>query len=106
MSPSVYLLHLAVTHLAQYFEHDLANEFVGDLHGWFPHYPRAEKMVRFSTLTVSTMPTMVASTGSLSVSGVSRALDPCTISTISPCPAPTVSTTTNVRPVETRRSRW
>src|SRR5438067_4842957 len=52
------------------------------------------------------MPMMVASTGSFSVSGVKRALDPCTINTISPCPAPTVSTTTNVRPVPTRRSFW
>src|SRR5262245_31631306 len=67
--------------------------------------PCAEKMVLFSTLTVSTMPTMVASTGSFSVSGVRRALDPCTISTSSPCPAPTASTTTNVRPVVTSRSR-
>src|SRR5262245_17140473 len=52
------------------------------------------------------MPTMAASTGSFSVSGVMRALEPCTISTISPWPAPTVSTTTNVRPVFTSRSRW
>src|SRR5205085_563068 len=44
--------------------------------------------------------------GSLSVSGVKRALDPCTISTISPWPAPTVSTTTKVRPVVTSRSRF
>src|SRR5262245_45151698 len=51
------------------------------------------------------MPTMAASTGSFSVSGVMRALEPCTINTISPWPAPTVSTTTNVRPVLTRRSR-
>src|SRR4051812_10780865 len=70
------------------------------------HYSRAEKMVLFSTFTVSTMPMMVASTGSFSVSGVRRALDPCTINTISPCPAPTVSTTTKVRPVLTSRSRW
>src|SRR4051812_14423872 len=65
----------------------------------------AEKIVLFSTLTVSTMPMMVASTGNFSVSGVRRALEPCTISTISPWPAPTVSTTTNDRPVLTRRSR-
>src|SRR5262245_37989515 len=45
------------------------------------------------------MPMMVASTGNLSVSGVRRALEPCTISTISPWPAPTVSTTTKLRPV-------
>src|SRR5918911_666617 len=49
-------------------------------------------MVLFSTLTVSTMPMMVQSTGSFSVSGVS--------------PAPTVSTTTKVRPVLTSLSRW
>ena len=55
-------------------------------------FMRAEKIVLFSTLTVSTMPMMVASTGSFSVSGVRRALEPCTISTISPWPAPTVST--------------
>src|SRR5262245_26027758 len=55
--------------------------------------------------TVSTMPMIVASTGSFSVSGVKRALEPCTIKTISSCPAPTVSTHTNVRPVPTRRSR-
>src|SRR5437879_5774553 len=48
---------------------------------------------------------MVASTGSFSVSGVRRALEPWTIRTISPWPAPTVSTTTNVRPVVTRRLR-
>ena len=52
------------------------------------------------------MPMMVASTGNFSVSGVRRALEPCTISTVSPSPAPTVSTTTNVRPVLTRRSFW
>src|SRR5262245_38760398 len=63
-------------------------------------------MVRFSTLTLSTMPMMVASTGSFSVSGVRRALEPWTISTSSPCPAPTVSTQTKVRPVPTSRSRW
>src|SRR5262249_21976772 len=51
------------------------------------------------------MPTMVQSTGSFSVSGVSRALDPWTISTSSPWPAPTASTTTKVRPVPARRSR-
>src|SRR5947209_7065273 len=51
------------------------------------------------------MPMIVASTGSFSVSGVRRALEPCTISTISPWPAPTVSTTTNVLPVGTRRAR-
>src|SRR5579884_2570697 len=51
------------------------------------------------------MPMMVASTGSFSVSGVSRALEPWTIKTISPCPAPTVSTTTKLRPVPTSRSR-
>src|SRR5262249_36414476 len=33
------------------------------------------------------------------------ALEPCTSSTISPWPAPTVSTTTKVRPVPMRRSR-
>src|SRR5437763_11232147 len=66
---------------------------------------RAEKMVLFSTLTVSTMPMMVASTGNFSVSGVKRALEPCTISTVSPWPAPTVSTTTKVRPVLTSLSR-
>src|SRR5262249_30430455 len=52
---------------------------------------RAEKTVLFSTRTLSTMPMMVASMGSFSVSGVSRALEPCTISTVSPSPAPTVS---------------
>src|SRR5262245_15457809 len=51
------------------------------------------------------MPMMVQSTGSFSVSGVIRALDPCTISTNSPRPAPTVSTQTKVRPVPTSRSR-
>ena len=49
------------------------------------------------------MPMMVASTGSFSVSGVRRALEPCTISTISPWPAPTVSTQTKVRPVPMSR---
>src|SRR5215470_10646016 len=48
---------------------------------------------------------MAASTGSFSVSGVSRALEPWTISTISPWPAPTVSTTTKVRPMPMSRSR-
>src|SRR5438132_12678962 len=51
------------------------------------------------------MPTMTASTGNFSVSGVMRALEPWTMRTISPWPAPTVSTTTNVRPVETSLSR-
>src|ERR1700736_6042181 len=51
------------------------------------------------------MPIIVASTGSFSVSGVNRALEPCTISTISPCPAPTVSTTTKVLPVPISLSR-
>src|SRR4051812_22676576 len=62
-------------------------------------------MIRFSTFTLSTMPMMVASTGSFSVSGVRRALEPCTISTISPWPAPTVSTTTKLRPVPMSLSR-
>ena len=43
--------------------------------------------------------------GSFSVSGVSRALEPWQIRTISSRPAPSVSTTTNVRPVGTSRSR-
>src|SRR4051794_7030006 len=51
------------------------------------------------------MPMMVASTGSFSVSGVRRALEPWTISTISPWPAPTVSTQTKVRPVLTSLPR-
>src|SRR5438132_1419257 len=51
------------------------------------------------------MPTMTASTGIFSVWGVMRALEPWTIRTISPCPAPTVSTTTKVRPTGMRRSR-
>src|SRR5437660_6747704 len=51
------------------------------------------------------MPTITASTGSFSVSGVMRALEPWTMRTISPWPAPTVSTTTNVRPVVTSLSR-
>jgi hypothetical protein len=55
--------------------------------------------------TVSTSPMTTASTGSFSVSGVRRALDPWQIKTISPSPAPSVSTTTNVRPVGTRRSQ-
>src|SRR5262249_61239196 len=46
-----------------------------------------------------------ASTGSFCVPGVRRALEPCTISTISPCPAPTVSTTTKLRPVPSSLSR-
>src|SRR5262249_42103675 len=46
-----------------------------------------------------------ASTGNFSVSGVRRALEPCTISTICPWPAPTVSTATKLRPVPTSRSR-
>src|SRR5262249_29909930 len=71
----------------------------------YAHQPCAEKIVLFSTLTVSTIPTMVQSTGSFSVSGVRRALEPWTISTVSPWPAPTVSTTTKLRPVPTSRSR-
>src|SRR5437773_9392639 len=51
------------------------------------------------------MPMMQESTGNFSVSGHMRALEPWTISTISSCPAPTVSTQTNVRPVPTNRSR-
>src|SRR5690348_4466532 len=52
------------------------------------------------------MPMITASTGKFLVSGVNRALEPCTISTNSSCPAPTVSTATKVRPVVTSRSRF
>jgi hypothetical protein len=49
------------------------------------------------------MPMMAASTGKFLVSGVSRALEPCTISTNSSWPAPTVSTATKVRRVDAVR---
>ena len=48
---------------------------------------------------------MTVSIGRFLVSGVSRALEPCVISTNSPSPAPTVSTATNVRPVVTSDGR-
>ena len=67
--------------------------------------PRAEKIARPPMSTVSTSPITTASIGSFSVSGVSRALEPWQIRTISSSPAPSVSTTTNVRPVGTSRSR-
>ena len=96
---------LAVAHAGQDFLHDAADQFIGDLHahgcvsvalaviGYHDLLICGPgKIVLFSTFTVSTMPMMVASTGNFSVSGVRRALEPCTISTISPSPAPTVST--------------
>ena len=63
-------------------------------------YAAAEK-----TMGLESLVALVASTGSFSVSGVRRALEPCTIRTVSPSPAPTVSTQTKVRPVPTMRSR-
>src|SRR5262249_23924261 len=80
-------------------QHHLARGAADADHARSSAIARAEKIVLFSTRTLSTMPMMVASTGSFSVSGVRRALEPCTISTVSPSPAPTVSTQTNVRPV-------
>src|SRR5208283_5402474 len=59
-----------------------------------------------STSTVSTMPTMTASTGASFVAGVRRAELPCVNSTHSPIPAPTLSTATTELPeISSRPSR-
>src|SRR5580704_7544709 len=103
------------TQLGEHLLHDLPNGlFVGLNHGLFfftrrrqgmilltqrPEFARALKMVLEPTCIWSTMPITAASIGSCLVSGVKRALEPCTHSTTSPSPAPTVSTATNVRPV-------
>ena len=48
---------------------------------------------------------ITVSTGRFFVSGVKRALEPWVMSTISPSPAPTVSTATSTRPLVTRLLR-
>src|SRR5262249_47049738 len=103
-----FAVRVAILQVGQDFLNNIAYECVGDLHGLSVVRCQlfvALKTVLSSTLTVSTMPMIVASTGRFSVSGVKRALEPCTIRTIAPRPAPTVSTHTNVRPVLTNLSR-
>jgi len=65
-----------------------------------------EKMVLFSTFTLSTMPMMQASTGNFSVSGVMRALDPLHNQDHFVLTGADRVDTNKVRPVPVRRSRW
>ena len=118
-----------VAHLGQDFLDHVADQVFGHLHGGTVNEAgqplqlparsvvlasaritinaclRGRKDNRPPMSTVSTSPITTASIGSFSVSGVSRALDPWQIKTISSSPAPRVSTATNVRPVGTSRSR-